>query len=101
MQSVATISVNETNVYPVLEQKIQDEYLTLFSGDQKTIDSIIIHSVWVSPCFIDKVIDQNVIRIGGITRVQKGVVPSDLSRYFNINEKFEIFWLESLFGFIK
>jgi len=57
MKCIATISIDEANIDSVLEQKIQNIELSFFGSDEETIDSIVVHGVGISTCFVDKVVD--------------------------------------------
>ena len=98
VQSVTAIGILKVNVYILLKEKLHDIELVLACCNQQGVPCEIIWQIAVGLCVLDEVVDQHIISTGTTTGIQKGVVPALISLNFDIDEKIEVFFTQSLTG---
>ena len=98
MQSVTAIGILKVNVYILLKEKFHDIELVLASCNQQGVPCKVIWQIAVGLCVFNKVVDQHIVSTGTTTGIQKGVVPALISLNFDIYEKIEVFFTQSLSG---
>ena len=99
VKCIITVPINVSKIYATSNKHINYPNLCLFGCQNKTINIVVVHRIWIGICFLNQILNNCQILVGltlGTNSIEQCIIATKLESNFHVYEQVESLWLEVL-----